>query len=172
MDTFFDIFKIILPMLVLGGVIYYLFDNFFKQETERRRLELKLKDRDLLTPQRLQAYERMALFLERIRPTHLTRRMDLAATSDAYEFVLVNAIQEEFDHNLSQQIYIHPETWKIIFSAKNATQNFIKQCRETAGKTANPEAFRAEIIRRSLEGNSASNSALLKLQADVQGDSF
>lgn len=155
-------------MLILGGIFYFLIEKFFAEETEKRRLELKLKDREMLTPQKLQAYERMALFLERIRPTNLVRRIALPSSADAYEYALVNAVQEEFDHNLSQQLYIDPETWNVIFSAKNTTQNFIKQCRDGLAERDNAEAFQAEIIRRSLDGSTASNAALLKLQADVQ----
>lgn len=168
MNELFEILKYILPMLILGGIFYFLIEKFFAEETEKRRLELRLKDRDLHTPQKLQAYERMALFLERIRPTNLVRRIALPSSADAYEYALVNAIQEEFDHNLSQQLYIDPETWKIIFSAKNATQNFIKQCRESLSNRDNAEEFQAEIIRKSLDGAASTNAALLKLQADVR----
>ena len=169
MNEVFEILKYILPMLIMGGVFYFLIDKFFAEETVRRRIELQLKDKELLTPQRLQAYERMALFLERIRPTNLVRRIDMPIDADAYEYILFNSVQEEFDHNLSQQIYIDPETWKVIFSAKNATQNFIKQCRETCADRNVSDAFRNELIKRSVDGNSICNLALLKLQADVQG---
>lgn len=169
MNEFFEVLKYIAPMLVLGGIFYFLIEKFFSEESERRRLELKLKDREMLTPQRLQAYERMSLFLERIRPTNLVRRIALPDSADAYEFALINAVQEEFDHNLSQQLYIDPETWKVIFSAKNTTQSFVKQCREGLSNRDDAQAFQAEIVRKSLEGNAATNAALLKLQADVIG---
>lgn len=169
MNEFFEILKYVVPMLVLGAIFYFLIEKFFAEETERRRLELQLKDREMLTPQRLQAYERMSLFLERIRPTNLVRRVTLPASADAYEYALVNAVQEEFDHNLSQQLYIDPETWKVIFSAKNTTLSFIKQCRESLENKEDVEAFQAELIRRSMDGNASTNAALLKLQADVVG---
>ena len=169
MHDFFDIFKYIIPMLIMGAIFYFLIEKFFAEENERRRLELKLKDKDLLTPQRLQAYERLALFLERIRPTNLVRRIEVQPTADAYEYAIVNSIQEEFDHNLSQQIYIDPETWKIIFSAKNATQNFVRECRESATDRNSVESFRDKLIQKSVDGNAPSNGALLKLQTDVQG---
>lgn len=169
MNDLTEILKYIAPMLVLGGTFYVLIEKFFAQETERRNLELKLKDRELLTPQRLQAYERMALFLERIRPTNLVRRIHLTDSADTYEYAIVNAIQEEFDHNLSQQLYVDPESWKIILSTKNTTQNFVKQCREGLANKNDVEAFRNVLVQKSLEGNAYSNTALLKLQADIMG---
>lgn len=168
MNEVFEILKYILPMLIMGGIFYFLIEKFFAEETIRRKIELQLKDKELLTPQRMQAYERMALFLERIRPTNLVRRIEMPADADTYEYVLFNSIQEEFDHNLSQQIYIDPETWSVIFSAKNATQNFIKQCRESSEDSTSAEAFRNELIRRSVDGNSICNGALLQLQSDIQ----
>ena len=167
MNELFEIAKYVIPMLILGGIFYFLIEKFFAEETEKRRLELKLKDRDIITPHKLQAYERMALFLERIRPTNLVRRIALTDSADAYEYGLITAIQEEFDHNLSQQLYIDPETWNVIFSAKNATQNFIKQCRENIENRNDATDFQAEIIRKSLDANASANAALLKLQADV-----
>jgi len=155
-------------MLIMGGIFYFLIEKFFSEETIRRKIELQLKDKELLTPQRLQAYERMALFLERIRPTNLVRRIELPDNADTYEYLLFNSVQEEFDHNLSQQIYMDPETWKVIFSAKNATQNFIKQCRESSAEPNSAEAFRDALIKRSVDGNSISNGALLQLQSDIQ----
>lgn len=168
MNEFLEILKYIAPMLILGGVFYYIIDKFFAEETYRRKIELKLKDREILTPQRMQAYERMALFLERIRPTNLVRRIDLQDNADAYEYLLFNSVQEEFDHNLSQQIYMDPDTWRIIFSAKNATLSFIKQARENSVDKNSAEAFRDELIKRSMDGNEISNGALLKLQSDIQ----
>lgn len=169
MDEILELLKYVLPMVVLGGVFYYVIDKFFAEETHRRKIELKLKDREILTPQRMQAYERMALFLERIRPTNLLRRIDMPDSADAYEYLLFNSIQEEFDHNLSQQIYMDPDTWRIIFSAKNATQNFIKQVRENSEDKDSAESFRSELFKRSMDGNEIVNGALLKLQADIQG---
>ncbi len=169
MSEIWEVLKYIFPLIILGGIIYFLFEKLMREESDRRRLELKLKDKDLIMPQRLNAYERMALFLERIRPTYLVRRVNLVEDINLYEMALVNAVQEEYDHNLSQQIYIDPDTWKMIFSAKNATLNFIKQNRSNLGENATSDQLRNELIHHSVDGNSPSNAALLKLQADIQG---
>lgn len=169
MTELWEVLKYMFPLIVLGGIVYFLIEKFLREDANRRQLELKLKDRDLVSPYRLNAYERMALFLERIRPTYLVRRVDFYDNINDYEIALVNAIQEEYDHNLSQQIYVDPDTWKMIFSAKNATLNFIKQSRSNIGENATSEQLRSEIIHHSVDGNSPSNAALLKLQSDIQG---
>lgn len=169
MKALFEMTMYLVPMLFLGLVFLYLISQYFKEETARRYEEMRQRTRENIAPQRLQAYERMALFLERIRPSNLARRVELVTDATAYEYALVNTIQQEFEHNLSQQIYVSPETWKIIFSAKNATQNFIKQCRESVGQAASSEALRDEILRKSVDGGEPSGAAILQIQGDVQG---
>lgn len=171
MNDIWEVSKYVFPMLILGTIFYFLIEKFFAEQTNKNSLELKLKDRDLYLPQRFLAYERIALFLERIRPTSLAMRLKLPDTLEAYEYALVSAVQEEFEHNLSQQIYISPDTWKTVLSAKNATQSFIKQC-SLAVKDSNPESLRDEILRNSMDGNISNNAALLKLQSDIQGSDF
>lgn len=168
MQDLLEGFKYMVPMLVLGCLFYWLLEKFFKEQRQLRALELKKLDRDLFLPQKFQAYERMAIFIERIKPTHLVRRIPLGKDANAYEFALVNAIQEEFDHNASQQIYIDPETWKVIFSAKNATQNYIKQSREKLSDTNDVSLFQQALIKNSMDAGMPLNSAMLKLQQDIQ----
>ncbi|MGP2569887.1 DUF7935 family protein [Ornithobacterium rhinotracheale] len=155
----------LVPMLFLGGIFYLLIDKYFSAQKLQTPQNVK---NDEITSHRLQAYERMALFLERIRPTNLVRRIELSNSLEEYEYALVHSIQEEYDHNLSQQIYILPDTWKIIFSTKNATQNFIKQCKDTLKPNASAEDLQTMILKKSMEGSEPSSGALLQLQSDVQ----
>lgn len=155
----------LVPMFFLGGIFYLLIDKYFSAQ---KLQTLQNVQNDEIMLHRLQAYERMALFLERIRPTNLVRRIELSASIEEYEYALVHSIQEEYDHNLSQQIYILPETWKIIFSTKNATQNFIKQCKDALQPNATPEDLQTMIIKNSVEGSEPSSEAISQLQHDVQ----
>jgi hypothetical protein len=77
------------------------------------------KDHQAATlPLRL-AYERMTLFMERINPSQLMVRIVLSENKTTIKFC--NSIEQEFEHNLSQQIYISEKCWSIIVTAKNAT---------------------------------------------------
>ena len=158
-----------IPTLLITAVFYYMLTVFFKEEKEKRSFELQKLSMQNISAQRLQAYERIALFLERIRPTYLASSIEPQQTIQAYELALIKTIQTEFEHNLSQQVYINPETWKIIFSSKNATQNFIKQCVEKLDENASPQDLQQEIIKRSINENIPSNQAMLYVQKDVQG---
>lgn len=171
MTEIFELFKYILPSVVVAVVVYILFSKFVKEENKRRELELRLKLAENTNPQRLQAYERMALFLERIRPTSLVRRVQSENVKDL-EYQLINIIQAEFEHNLSQQIYINPQTWKIIFSAKNTTQNFISECVKKLPEGATIQMLQEEIIRSSISEDNPSNYAMIYLQKDIQSTNF
>lgn len=168
MNEIFEVLKYIFPMLVLGAIFYFLIEKLFTEFRFKEELELKKKDRSLFLPQKFQAYERMALFVERIKPTNLVRRVSIIDDANQYEHDLINAIQEEFDHNLSQQIYIDPDTWKVIFSAKNATQNFIKVTRENLTDKNDVQAFQTALINNATEALMPLNGAILHLQKDIQ----
>ena len=169
-NTLWTILIALLPGILVAVVAYGLIDKFLKSETLRREIEVRKIGTSQIIPQRLAAYERMALFLERIKPTGLTRRISPQSTAKNYEAILIQTIQGEWEHNLSQQIYVNPDSWKLIYSAKNATQNFIRQCAADLGTDATAEELQEYIIRKSISENAPSNDALLKIQVDIQGN--
>lgn len=160
----------LLPGIVIAVTVYFLIEKFLRNETLRREIEVRKINSSHIGSNRLSAYERMALFLERIKPTALVRRVSAQSTSKNYEVLLIQTIQGEWEHNLSQQIYVNPDTWKIIYSAKNATQNFIRECATELGEDATAQQLQEYIIQKSIAENSPSNAALLKLQVDIQGN--
>ncbi|MFA7617301.1 MAG: hypothetical protein WBF83_09120 [Moheibacter sp.] len=159
----------LLPGILVAVVAYLLIDKFLASEKMRREFEIRKISSSQITPQRLSAYERLALFLERIKPTALARRISAESTAKNYESSLIHTIQNEWEYNLSQQIYINPDTWKLIYSAKNATQNFIRECSVELGEDATAKQLQEHIISKSIAENAPSNGALLKLQVDIQG---
>ena len=116
------------PALITGLIAYYFFKEHTKNEDGRRRFLLKKDMQVNAMPLRLQAYERMAIFLERISPSKLiTRVRPTSSDKESYEELLVANIEQEFEHNLSQQIYITDDCWNIICAAKNATIQLIRK---------------------------------------------
>ena len=118
----------ILPALIVAGVSFYFFKTFSENENRRRRFLLHQENQKTALPLKLQAYERMALFLERISPGNLLIRIKPESSDKIqYSNTLVTAIDQEFEHNLAQQIYISNECWNYIKTAKNATISLIRQ---------------------------------------------
>jgi len=118
-DKIFEVFLYAVPSLITGLVAYYFFKEHTKNEDGRRRFLLHKDMQVSSLPIRLQAYERMALFLERITPTKLLVRVSPTSSNEEdYESLLIQNISQEFEHNLSQQIYVTDDCWNIIVAAK------------------------------------------------------
>lgn len=75
--------------------------------------------RNIALPLQLQAYERLAVFLERINPESLVRRVTSSEIEMAdIRALLIHGIRSEYDHNVSQQIYVSREAWEAVSIAK------------------------------------------------------
>lgn len=100
--------------------------NFMDNEEKRRSYFLKKETQKSALPIRMQAYERMAMFLERITLDRLLVRLPVKKmTVGQYRHLLVDVIRQEFEHNLSQQIYISENAWRLIVRAKSTTVTLI-----------------------------------------------
>ena len=163
----FEILAYTLPSLITGGVAYYLFNLYFKDQQNTRRWLLQKENQKDSLPLRLQAYERMALFLERINPSKLLIRVTPnSQNKNDYENLLIYSIEQEFEHNLTQQIYVTDECWTIILTAKNT---IIQNIRKTnmSEKVDTADKLRETILRNLLDGESACNVALNYLKKEV-----
>jgi len=119
MEAFIEFIKILVPASVVLYAAYLLVRTFVQKEIEMKKLEVRGRSIETILPNRLQAYERMALFLERISPQNLLVRLN-TSNMPAREFhqLLLNEIRNEYNHNVSQQVYMSEEVWGLIKSAK------------------------------------------------------
>ena len=109
-------------------IAYYFFKGHTANEEGRRRYLIQKEAQNQLIPMRLQAYERITLFLERTDPNKLLVRVKPISEDTAkYEELLIKNIEQEFEHNLAQQIYLTSECWNLVNAAKNATIQVIRQ---------------------------------------------
>ena len=151
------IFIIILVVAVLGtlalsGWIFYsLLKRWLKSQQKERLLQMKIDERQetlhVVTPIRLQAYERMALFLERISPNSLVLRcyqpgMDLKLLQG----VMTKNIRDEWEHNLSQQVYLSADLWTRIREAKDEMVNLVNSAAVSLTDTTDPTRLAASIF--------------------------
>lgn len=166
-EKIFEVILYAVPALITGMIAYYFFKEHTKNEDGRRRFLLH-KDIQVNTlPIRLQAYERMALFLERITPSKLLIRVSpISSDEDTYESLLVATIEQEFEHNLSQQIYVSDECWNIIVAAKNATIQLIRKA-GLLEKTGTADKLREVILTEMMEKRAPSDAALSFIKNEV-----
>ena len=121
MDEVFELLKLILPAGIVFLTTYYLVKSFLTNEQNKKKVDLKLANQEVITPIRLQAYERIVLFLERINPTSLVMRVEKTGSSASFQGELLKSIRNEFEHNLSQQIYMSNKSWDAVLKAKEET---------------------------------------------------
>ena len=132
-DKIFESIAYILPAAVTGFVAYYMFNGFIKSQNSERKLEILAAKRKDSLPIKLQAYERLLLFCERINPVKMLLRIQpLSTETNEYLQLLIANIEQEFEHNLVQQIYISDDSWTAIYAAKSAVINKLKQVAENS----------------------------------------
>lgn len=158
----------VLPALIVAAVAFYFFKTYAENENRRRRFLLHQESQKTVLPLKLQAYERMALFLERISPGNLLVRIR-PETNDKIEYanMLVAAIDQEFEHNLAQQIYISNECWNYIKTAKNATISLIRQT-AADNKVENAAMLQEKVLTTLINQDSPTVAALTFVKGEVR----
>ena len=165
--TITEILAYTLPSLITGVVAYFLFDSHFKDQQNTRRWLLQKDNQAATLPLRLQAYERMTLFMERINPSQLLVRITPhSEDKNEYQNFVIAQIEQEFEHNMTQQIYISDECWSIIVTAKNATIQMVRLAARNE-KVTDANSLRQIIISDLLEKPSPSSAALAFIKTEV-----
>lgn len=132
MNTFLEVLKYTIPSLIVFATAYFILKTFIESEEKKRILEIRTKNQKLITPIRLQSYERLTLFLERISPNSLILRVQKPnMTASQLQREMLSTIRTEFEHNLSQQIYISKQAWEV---SKSAKENLVKLINASADK--------------------------------------
>jgi len=153
-----DVLLILIPALLVGATFYFLLKTYLKGEAERRANEYKTERQRLITPLRLQAYERIVLLLERITPSQLImRNINLDMTALELQNALVSNIRQEFDHNLSQQLYISSNAWELVKNAREALISGIN----SAGSELKEDASATDLAQLIFEGELGSERSLI-----------
>lgn len=123
-----DILKYTLPSIITFLTAYAVLKIFVTGERDRRDLEIRAAHYKDALPIRLQAFERLVIFLERITPTSLLQRVNKSGMSALdLQKALISNIRLEFEHNLSQQIYVSHETWGMLVQVKEELVGIINK---------------------------------------------
>jgi bifunctional ADP-heptose synthase (sugar kinase/adenylyltransferase) len=118
MEVLGDFLKIILPAAAVMYGMFLTVRSFLTKDFEKKLAELKMKQTEIVLPIRLQAYERMSLFLERMSPHNLIMRVNDPSYNVAQlQQRMLIEIREEYNHNLSQQVYMSEQSWGLVKSA-------------------------------------------------------
>ncbi len=156
-----------LPTLIMAFIAYSFFELYTKNENEKRKYLLQKDTKPDTLALRLQAYERMTLFLERINPSQLLVRISPISTNkNDYQNFIIAQIEQEFEHNITQQIYLSDECWSVIMTAKNATIQMILLATKNE-KISDANQLREFILKELFDKPSPSGTALSFIKDEV-----
>lgn len=154
MNDLLEILKYILPSLVVFAAAYYLLKLFLENDQKKRVSDIKMAGYKIITPIRLQAYERISLFLERISPESLVMRVHRPDLNIAVlQTKLTLNIREEFEHNLSQQVYLSSEAWEIVKTAKEDMIAMVNKAATSLPDNATATDLSQKIFELSVTGD-------------------
>jgi hypothetical protein len=170
-EVLLEVLKYVAPAgFVLGAVALVLKEQRSRKEAADRH-KIYQKTFAHLVPLRLQAYERLIIYIERIGLENLLTRVDpQGKTTRVFQMQLTAEVREEYTHNIAQQLYIKSDTWAEVATAKERVIAIINQ----VAKTIPPEAPAIELARRMINEMVKSESsptlaAHTALKQDVQG---
>jgi hypothetical protein len=170
MDALIDFGKILIPASVVLYAAYLVVRSFIQKDIDLKKLDIRGRGIETVLPNRLHAYERMTLFLERMSPQNLLVRLNTGSIpAKEFQQLLLAEVRNEYNHNVSQQIYMSEEVWELIKSAKedlivtiNDSANDLpdeassldlakKIFEKTIGKTVDPLAHALSEMKREVQ---------------------
>jgi len=170
MEALIEFGKIIIPASLVLYAVFLTVRSFISKEIELKKLEIRTRSLETILPARLQAYERMTLFLERIAPQNLLIRLNNPGFSARdFQRLLLDEIRNEYNHNVSQQVYMSEEVWNQI---RNAKEELIIMINEAASELP-PEATSIDLSKKIFEAVMNKNvdliaHALIELRKEIQ----
>ncbi|MCH7412010.1 hypothetical protein MM213_00825 [Belliella sp. R4-6] len=170
MDFVADLLKIVLPAALVIYGMYLTVISFLNKEREKLLVSLKTQNTQTILPIRLQAGERLCLLLERITPNNLVRRVNQAEFSARdLHTQLLHEVREEFNHNLSQQVYFSDETWESVKRAVEGVVTIVNSSFQDMNEEARGIDLAKRIFQRTLdERNDGIQIALSKVKSEIR----
>ncbi len=165
-----EVIKFALPSLFVFLTAYYLFKEFLQREDKQANRQLRAEYHKIALPLRLQAYERLALLMERINLTNLIPRVkEEYMTAGALHQVIVHSIREEYEHNVSQQVYVSKDVWQIVSLCKDEILKMVNLVSATVPAEANANVLARAIFEHMIQTNktNASQNALDAIKSEI-----
>ena len=166
-----DFFLEYIPHFSLFIIVLLVFYLLLKKGNHRNTLlDNKKNISENQVQLKLCAYERLMLFLERIEPVGMLNRLAIHNVSIVdLPSILIKNIIAEYEHNVSQQIYVSNKLWNLIEYVKNTTINNITTISKSLDENASTDQFVQDILKKSQNSNLIIQEAkqLLKREVDM-----
>lgn len=163
----------LLSVAITGIIFFVIAKTYFDNQQKTQMLQMKIDEHKeslkVVTPIRLQAYERMALYLERISPNSLILRtfrpgMDIKTL----QIAMTKSIRDEWEHNLSQQVYLGTESWNRIREAKEEMINLINGSAVKLPADADPTSLAGAIFESCAKSKIPTDEAIEFMKNEIQ----
>ncbi|MEO9871144.1 DUF7935 family protein [Ekhidna sp.] len=171
MEMVYDLLKITIPAGLVLYLAYLLVRSFLQKQLDEIAFGVRQKNQEIVVPIRLQAYERVVLLLERITPANLISRLSSSDYSaEEFQQILIHEIRNEFNHNLSQQVYMSDSAWTYIITAVEQTISIIN----SSANSLNEKSKGFDLARAILENSSSEEmdtpkQAIRYIKEEIQG---
>lgn len=170
MNVLLEIIKTTLPALIVFATVYYLLKRWTESQFMLQRMETQKNQSAASFPLKLQAYERLTLFCERISIPHLIFRLrsEKMTALDLRNSMML-AVQQEFEHNIAQQVYISGDLWQIIRLAKDNILASINHVFSEVDPSSDSLTFANALFRHIQEQASPTDTAQQAIRAEAAG---
>ncbi|MBR1774499.1 MAG: hypothetical protein IJ759_03140 [Bacteroidales bacterium] len=163
----------VVALIIFGYYMLHQTKEFVTNEQKKTILEIQkiseAETKRVVTPIQLQAYERLVLFLERMKPDNLVLRcyqpdMNTRLLRD----VMIQNIRDEYEHNLSQQLYVSSQAWVYIKNAKEEIINVLNSLVPRDDEQLTPTQYAGMLFEKMAEGKSQTEMAQEYLKKEIQ----
>lgn len=148
MELFFELLKYTIPALIVFFTAYFLLKQLLDERQRIDRMALRQDAQRITLPLRLQAYERLTLLCDRAEiPNALLRLRVQGMTVGELTGALLLGINQEFEHNTSQQLFVSETLWQILRVAKDQTMTLITQAAQGLDPKEDAEALVQKLLK-------------------------
>ncbi|MBV8326594.1 hypothetical protein [Chryseobacterium sp.] len=139
--------------LIIAIPFLVLLRQFVHSYITLKNQEIKLLSVKSNSENKTHSYERMTLFLERMKPSNLIQKFDKELAVHEFIFLTEKTINDEFEYNSSQQLYLSKNSWKNTVDSKNAIIELLHKTYEGLNGNANLDEFKTIFIMNYMEDN-------------------
>lgn len=153
--------------VVLAAPLLYLLRLFVFEYIKMKDKELKMLQVKGNSENKSQSYERMMLFLERIKPSNLVKRFDASLAPHEFIYLTEKALAEEFEYNASQQLYLTKTSWQAVSDSKTEIQRLLRSTYEELNENASLDDFKTVFLMNYMNGADVIALAMEHLRKEI-----
>lgn len=172
MDLLFLGVLFLLFVVWLSWLVTYVFGQKRQYQSTQLKAEMLQKDNAVLLPLKIQALERLLLLMERIRPEALVHRCSPDQAAASMQLSMLAQLRSEFEHNLAQQLYVHPSTWASVLQARDLVAGAIQQAGGMSSVDGPGIQFARQLLQQGQNANLAIDQAVAALKRELESSRY